>query len=188
MGACFGASNIPSYLIDGLKRKEELIAVTDLFVETITKQITAGISQPSRFGRPSPFPTMRYTSLSAIRPPIDFPLKLQIMNQLAALAHVPVYKLRFKRDMLSPLDEGDAARDRKEALSSLNNAKPSTDDSENAGDFEDAVVNEGCTDCASGSGFFYYPRLGDLANRFGTNAQKRTEEIFKKYGLKVTVQ
>ena len=87
-----------------------------------------------------------------------------------------------------PLDEGDAARDRKEALSSLNNAKPSTDDSENAGDFEDAVVNEGCTDCVSGSGFFYYPRLADLANRFGTNAQKRKEEIFKKYGLKVTVQ
>lgn len=199
LGACFGASNIPLHLLNGLKRKEELIEETDLFTELILQQLSTGNIHPSRFGRPSPFPTKSYSALSAIQPPRDFRLKLELMKKIAAMANVPVKKLRFKRDIFSPLDEGDAARDRKEALassSSTSNKKAIRLDEDDH--TEDVVYNQDIVQCESGSGVFYYPQSSELVSRLDAYAKVRsrhgvdkvdpvTIDLFQNYGIQISI-
>lgn len=200
LGAYFGASNIPLHLITGLKRKDELIKATDLFAELILKQLLTGNIHPSRFGRPSPFPTKSYSALSAIQPPRDFRLKLEIMKKTAAMANVPVKKLRFKRDIFSPLDSGDAARDRKEALASSSGTSNKKDTHLDEDDHteEDVVYNQDIVECESGSGVFYYPKSSDLVSRLDVYAKVRSHhdvdkvdpvsiDLFQNYGIHISI-
>ena len=192
LGAAFGASNIPIRLINGLKRRDELLVAVDGIADLILQQFSTGMTIASRFGRPSPLPTREYSLKSAIHPSIDFHQKLYEIQQTAARMNLPISNLRFIRDIYSPLDFGDAARDRKEALASSSSTSSSslarekdvvleTDIIINNKNKDDAIYQECIMNSErAGSGFFYYASSTILTRRFELITKLRAQRKDKK--------
>jgi hypothetical protein len=194
LGAAFGASNIPIRLINGLKRRDELLVAVDGIADLILQQFSTGMTIASRFGRPSPLPTREYSLKSAIHPSIDFHQKLYEIQQTAARMNLPISNLRFIRDIYSPLDFGDAARDRKEALASSSSSTSSssylarekdvvleTDIIINNKNKDDAIYQECIMNSErAGSGFFYYASSTSLRRRFELYTKLRAQIKDKK--------
>jgi hypothetical protein len=187
LGAAFGASNIPIRLINGLKRRDELLVAVEGIADLILQQFSTGMTIASRFGRPSPLPTREYTLKSAIHPSIDFHQKLYEIQQTATRMNLPISNLRFIRDIYSPLDFGDAARDRKEALASSSylarekDVVLETDIIINNKNKDDAIYQECIMNSErAGSGFFYYASSTSLTRRFELYAKLRAQRKDKK--------
>ena len=193
LGAAFGASNIPIRLINGLKRRDELLVAVEGIADLILQQFSTGITIASRFGRPSPLPTREYSLKSAIHPSIDFHQKLYEIQQTAARMNLSISNLRFIRDIYSPLDFGDAARDRKEALASSSSTSSSsylarekdvvleTDIIINNKNKDDAIYQECIMNSErAGSGFFYYASSTSLRRRFELYTKLRAQIKDKK--------
>jgi len=187
LGAAFGASNVPIRLINGLKRRDELLLAVDGIADLILQQFSTGMTIASRLGRPSPLPTREYSLKSAIHPSIDFHHKLYEIQQTAARMNLPISNLRFIRDIYSPLDFGDAARDRKEALNSSASASASSASASSLTREKDVVLetNKNKDDAIyqecimnserAGSGFFYYASSTSLTRRFELYTKLRAQ-------------
>jgi hypothetical protein len=187
LGAAFGASNIPSQLINGLKRRDELLLLVDGIADLILQQFSTGMTIAPRFGRPSPLPTREYSLKSAIHPSIDFHQKLYEIRQISMRIKQPICNLRFIRDIYSPLDFGDAARDRKEALNSSASASASSASAssltrekdvvlETNKNKDDAIYEEGILNSErAGSGIFYYASSTILTRRFELYTKLRAQ-------------
>ena len=109
LGAVVGRAGIPADLIDGLARREELLADFQRFSALCASAAAAaaaaaaeGMHAPSgRLGRPWPSPLLSSPSgaLGGLALPVDFAGKLALLQRLAAAGGRPLHQLRFFRHL-----------------------------------------------------------------------------------------